>query len=140
MWKVNIRTNRIVSTKWTYHKGRSFASSYFENSVSVSEPLTKSCLDVQTTQMSIFILFVSAGILFKGDFSLWVSLMFSSYSGVVHLRFPPHSFSLSKVWGIYITGQWGEFRKIWRMPLCIYIQELFLQFLLFFITKFFFMM
>ena len=111
MWEANIRTNRIVSTKWTYHKERSFASSYFENSVSVSEPLTKSCLDVKTTQMSIFILFVSAGILFESDFSLWVLLMFSSYSEVAHLRFPPHSFRLSKVWGILHHGSVGRIQK-----------------------------
>ena len=30
--------------------------------------------DVQTIQMSIFIIFVSAGVLFEGDFSLWLSL------------------------------------------------------------------
>ena len=25
----NVKTNRMVSTKWTYHKERSFASNYF---------------------------------------------------------------------------------------------------------------
>ena len=35
--EVNDKTNRMVSTKWIYHKGRSFASNYFifENFVSV---------------------------------------------------------------------------------------------------------
>ena len=27
--EANVKTNRIVSTKWTYHKERSFASNYF---------------------------------------------------------------------------------------------------------------
>ena len=27
--KANIKANRMVSTKWTYHKERSFASNYF---------------------------------------------------------------------------------------------------------------
>ena len=36
----------------------------------VSEPLAKSWLDVPMTQMSIFLLFVSAGALFDGAFSL----------------------------------------------------------------------
>ena len=26
--EANVKTNRMVSTKWTYHKGRSFASNY----------------------------------------------------------------------------------------------------------------
>ena len=27
--EANVKTNRMVSSKWTYHKGRSFASNYF---------------------------------------------------------------------------------------------------------------
>ena len=27
--EVNVKTNRMESTKWTYHKGWSFASNYF---------------------------------------------------------------------------------------------------------------
>ena len=27
--EANVKTNRVVSTKWTYHKERSFASNYF---------------------------------------------------------------------------------------------------------------
>ena len=36
--KANVKKNRIVSSKWTYHKQQGFASSYFifsENAVSV---------------------------------------------------------------------------------------------------------
>ena len=40
----------------------------------VKKLLYKSCFVVPTTQMSIFILFVSAGILFEVNFFLWVSL------------------------------------------------------------------
>ena len=47
---------------------------FFENFVSVSEPLIQSWFVVPTTQMPIFLLFVSAGVLFDGAFSLWVSL------------------------------------------------------------------
>ena len=62
----NVKTNRTVSTKWTYHKERSFASSYFI--------FLKILLDEPTTQMSILIIFVGTGILYEGYFSLWVSL------------------------------------------------------------------
>ena len=31
--EANVKTNRMVSTKWTYHKERSFASNYFFYSV-----------------------------------------------------------------------------------------------------------
>ena len=47
---------------------------FFENSVSVLEPPIKSWIDVPTTQVYIFILFESAGVLFDGAFSQWVSL------------------------------------------------------------------
>ena len=36
--EANVKTNRMVSTKWTYHKEHSFASNYFiffENFISV---------------------------------------------------------------------------------------------------------
>ena len=49
-------------------------TSFFENFVSVYEPLIKSWFEVPTPQMSIFILSVSAVILFEGASSLWVSL------------------------------------------------------------------
>ena len=39
------------------------------------EPFVKSWFDIQTTQMSIFILLVSTGVILEGAFSLWVSLM-----------------------------------------------------------------
>ena len=29
MSEANVKTNRIVNTKWIYNKGRSFASNYF---------------------------------------------------------------------------------------------------------------
>ena len=45
------------------------------NFISVEEPLIKSWFVVPTTQMPIFVLFVSAGVLFDGVFFLWVSLI-----------------------------------------------------------------
>ena len=45
---------------------------FFGNFVLVKEPL--SWLDVLATQMPIIVLFVNAGVLFDGTFSLWVSL------------------------------------------------------------------
>ena len=57
--KANVKIIRMVSTKWTYHKERSFACNFFfffENFVSDQEPLKQSWFDVATTQMSIFLL------------------------------------------------------------------------------------
>ena len=69
-------------TKWTYHKERRCASNYFtyfEHFSFVWEPLIESWYDVPTTQMSIFLLCVSAGVWFSGVFSLWVSLRCTAY-------------------------------------------------------------
>ena len=74
-WECVFKTNRMMSTKWSYRKEWSFASNdviFFENFVSVSEPPKKSWFDVPITQMSIFIFFVSAGVLFNCVFSLKV--------------------------------------------------------------------
>ena len=75
--EANVKANRMGSTKWTYHKECSFTSNcftFFENFISVEEPITNSWFEVPTTQMFIFILFVSAGVSFEGAFSLLVSL------------------------------------------------------------------
>ena len=50
----NVKTNRMATTKWTYHKE-------WRKFVPVLEPHEKSYFDVPTTQMSIFVFFVSAG-------------------------------------------------------------------------------
>ena len=63
--EANVKTNRMVSTKRTDHKEWRFASNYFrclKIFVSVWEPFLKSWFDVPTTQMSKFVLFVSAGV------------------------------------------------------------------------------
>ena len=61
------------STKSAYHEERSFAFIFFfENFVSGWESLKKSWFDVLTTQMSVFILFVSARVLFEGTIFLFV--------------------------------------------------------------------
>ena len=74
----NIKTNRMVSTTWTYHKQRTFASNYFV--------FCKLCLSLRTTYKELIwctsktnahirSTLVSAGVLFDGAFSLRVSLM-----------------------------------------------------------------
>ena len=75
--EANVKTNRMVSTKWNYHKERNCASNYFFLKILFrykNIPLVKSWVDVPTTQMLIFLLFVSAGVLFNDAFTLWVSL------------------------------------------------------------------
>ena len=85
-WKRNISTQNYPvrsqcwdKNNWEYkmdlsEKKRSFASNcfiffFFWKFCFSLEPLTKSFFDVWTTQMSVFILFVSAGVLFEGGFS-----------------------------------------------------------------------
>ena len=61
--------------KWTYHKQRILPVLYlFEKFVSGQEPSIKSWFHIPTSQMSIFILLLSLGVLFEGVFSLIVSL------------------------------------------------------------------
>ena len=68
--EANVKTNRTTTTKSTYYKEWTFASNsvfFFEEEeeeefVLVLEPLKKSYVDVKTTQMSIFVFFVTAGV------------------------------------------------------------------------------
>ena len=79
MSEANVEKNRMVSAKWTCHKERSFASNcfvFFEDFAAVWDPLVKSCFDVPTSQMSIFL---STGVLFDCAFLLWVSLISLKY-------------------------------------------------------------
>ena len=62
--EVNVKTNRMGSTKWTYH----LSQMDLDNFVSVQEPRIKSSFGLPTTQMSIFI--QSAGALCESAFSL----------------------------------------------------------------------
>ena len=57
--------------KWTYRKERSFASNYviFLKILFQFKNLIKSWLDISATQIPIFVLFASAGVLFDGTFS-----------------------------------------------------------------------
>ena len=69
--ETNVKTNRIWSTKLTYHNKQICSSNYIffcENFVSVYETRIKSWFDVPTTQTSMFILFESVGDLFEGAF------------------------------------------------------------------------
>ena len=75
--EANVKTNRMITTKWAYHRERSFASNYFiffESCVSVLEPLINNWFDVPTAQRPIFALFLRAEVLFDGAFSLRVSV------------------------------------------------------------------
>ena len=73
--EANVKTNRMGDTKWICMKERSFATIlFFEKFVSFYESFIKSWFDVPTTQMSIFMLSLIAGVLFESAFSLWVSL------------------------------------------------------------------
>ena len=65
---------------------RCFAGNYFiflKNFISIWEPLTKSWSVVPTTHMSIFIFFVSAGVLFEGVF--FPVLLSLTQTDLVHL-------------------------------------------------------
>ena len=70
------KTNKILATKWTYHKERSFATNYFIflKILFQFKNLLYRVFFVPTTQMPIFILFVSAWVSSNGAFFLWVSL------------------------------------------------------------------
>ena len=68
--EANVKTNRIVSKKWTYHKERSFASNYFILKNSYKE------LFWCTNDTNVHIhTFRSRWNFIWGLFSLWVSLI-----------------------------------------------------------------
>ena len=57
--KTNVKITRMGSIKWTYNKEQSFATEFwllyfFENLISVQEPLKNSRFNVPTTEISIF--------------------------------------------------------------------------------------
>ena len=54
--EANVKTDRMATRKWTYHK------EIFGKFVPVLEPLKESVFDVPTTEISIFVFFVSAGV------------------------------------------------------------------------------
>ena len=74
--KANIKAIRTRSTKWTLLKEQYLPATNlcFGNLLQVRKPLISSWFNVSTTQLSIFVLFVSAWDLFEGVFSLWTSL------------------------------------------------------------------
>ena len=74
--EVNVKTNRMVSTKWAYHKERSFAITnlFFRKLFSVQEPPVNNSFNVPVAQTPIFVLFLSVVVLFDSVFSLWVFL------------------------------------------------------------------
>ena len=79
--EANVKTNKMVNTKWTYQNELSFASNYFIflKILFQLKNLLKSWFVVSKTQVPIFVLFASAGVSFDGAFSLWVSLNKRNY-------------------------------------------------------------
>ena len=62
--EANVKTNRMGSTELTYHKEWSFANNHFLFSIILSQFRNLVYrVDVPTTQMSIFIVFESIGVL-----------------------------------------------------------------------------
>ena len=73
---VLVLTNRMVTTKWVYHREQSFTSNYFIflKVLFYFKNLMNNWFNVPSAQTPILLLFLSAGVLFDGAFSLWVSL------------------------------------------------------------------
>ena len=67
--EANVKTNRMVTTKWVYHRERSFASNYF-TFLKVLFQFKNLLFNVSTAQTLIVVLFLSARVLFDGAFSL----------------------------------------------------------------------
>ena len=79
--EANVKTNRTVNTKSTYHKERSFTSDYFiflKILFQFKNLLQRVDLIVTATQMPIFVLFVIARVLFDGASTVWVLNWFSN--------------------------------------------------------------
>ena len=75
--KVNVKTNRMGSEKWTCQKERSFATKlhiFFEKFSFSVRTSYNNWFNAPATLISIFILFVSIWLLVQCAFSLWVSL------------------------------------------------------------------
>ena len=118
--EANIMTNRMVSTKWTYHKERSFASNYFIF-LKVLFQLKNLFQRVDLMyQMPRFLFFVSAGVLFDGAFSLWVSLkqdqhcMLLDCNQIPNLNLHQELFFLSEMLSISSS----KFFKVFNVLIC----------------------
>ena len=70
--KANVKTNWIGRTKRTYKKEQTFR--FFDDLIWVEEPLINSWFNVPVAQIYIFILLVSASLLFEGVFSLLIPI------------------------------------------------------------------
>ena len=79
--EANVKTNRMVTTKWAYHRKTVFYQLYFLKALrQFKNHLMNNWFNVPTAQTLIFVLFLRAGVLFDGAFSLWVSLSCSLFS------------------------------------------------------------
>ena len=75
--EANVKTNSLLTTKWTYHKERSFLFIYFffwKFCFGLTTSYKKLMCCTNNPNVIIFVHFASAGVLFHGAFSLWVSL------------------------------------------------------------------
>ena len=78
--EAHVKTNRMVITKWIYHRERSFASNYFiflKALFQFKNLFTKSWFDVPLTQVPTFLVFVNAGVFILKNFAKAFSLFFS---------------------------------------------------------------
>ena len=73
--KANVDTNRMVSTKWTYHKVLPVTSLFFWKFCFSLRNSYKELIWCTNDPNANIRVFVSAGILFDGAFSPWVSLI-----------------------------------------------------------------
>ena len=60
--EANVKTNRMTTTKWTYHKEWSFASNYVVFFWKICSSFRTSQLDVPAIQTTIFVFSESAGV------------------------------------------------------------------------------
>ena len=75
--------------------------------------------DVPTTQISIFILFVSGGVLFEGAFSLWVSLSFFKLQNSSHdkwMNSVTHNTCIIQNVNNFSLWFKGTLMQIWNLP------------------------
>ena len=123
--EANVKTNGMLSTKWTYHKERSFAANYliFLKILFSLRTSEESWFDVPTTCMPIFVLFVSSGVLFESSFCMRVSLkvhwcrfqnlpisLYEKCMSRFHIK-TPFTFWYMRTWDVWITRKFLGLRK-----------------------------
>ena len=74
--EANVKTNRTATRSITKSGVFLVTTLFFGKFVLVLEPLKKSQFGVPTTQIPIFVFFLSSGVQFYSAFSLWISLRY----------------------------------------------------------------